>query len=102
MEYAEDAPVGAAMVEARGQIVKKKLKADHPLAVEFEYVLWVPKDYAPDRTWRLIVSLHGQSGNGGRVAPATVHPSPSTARPRIPAVRPISRDGRLSCGRMRV
>jgi predicted esterase len=51
-------------VEARGQIVKKKLKADHPLGPEFEYVLWVPKDYAPDRTWRLIVSLHGQGGNG--------------------------------------
>lgn len=51
-------------VEARGQIVKKKLKADHPAGPEFEYVLWVPKDYAPDRAWRLIISLHGQSGNG--------------------------------------
>src|SRR6185436_1528174 len=51
-------------VEARGQIVKKKLKAEHALGVEFEYVLWVPKDYAPDKTWRLIISLHGQSGNG--------------------------------------
>jgi pimeloyl-ACP methyl ester carboxylesterase len=51
-------------VEARGQLVKKKLKAEHPLAVEFEYVLWVPKDYAPERSWRLIVSLHGQNGNG--------------------------------------
>src|SRR5438552_10419917 len=51
-------------VDARGQIVKKKLKADHPFAVEFEYVLWVPQDYAPDRAWRLIVSLHGQGGNG--------------------------------------
>jgi pimeloyl-ACP methyl ester carboxylesterase len=57
-------PPKRASVEARGQIVKKKLKADHPLAVEFEYVLWVPKDYAPDKTWRLIISLHGQSGNG--------------------------------------
>lgn len=51
-------------VEARGQIVKKKLKAEHPLGLEFEYVLWVPKDYEPGKTWRLIVSLHGQSGNG--------------------------------------
>ncbi len=51
-------------VEARGQIVKKKLKAEHPLAVEFEYVLWVPPDYAPDKAWRLIISLHGQNGNG--------------------------------------
>ncbi|MBI3858090.1 MAG: hypothetical protein HY293_20610 [Planctomycetes bacterium] len=57
-------PPQRASVEARGQIVKKKLKADHPLAVEFEYVLWVPKDYEPGRTWRLIISLHGQSGNG--------------------------------------
>ena len=51
-------------VETCGQVVKKTLKAEHPLAVEFEYVLWVPKDYTPERTWRLIVSLHGQSGNG--------------------------------------
>jgi pimeloyl-ACP methyl ester carboxylesterase len=57
-------PPKRAPVEARGQIVKKKLKADHALGVEFEYVLWVPAEYAPDRTWRLIVSLHGQSGNG--------------------------------------
>jgi predicted peptidase len=58
------APPKRASVEARGQIVKKKLKADHPLGVEFEYVLWVPKDYQPEKTWRLIVSLHGQSGTG--------------------------------------
>ncbi|HVE42599.1 MAG TPA: hypothetical protein VNM14_22155 [Planctomycetota bacterium] len=58
------APPKRPPVEARGQVVKKKLKAEHPLAVEFEYVLWVPKDYAPEKTWRLIVSLHGQSGNG--------------------------------------
>jgi pimeloyl-ACP methyl ester carboxylesterase len=51
-------------VEARGQIVKKKLKADHAQAIEFEYVLWVPADYTPEKTWRLIVSLHGQNGNG--------------------------------------
>jgi pimeloyl-ACP methyl ester carboxylesterase len=51
-------------VDARGQIVKKKLKADHVLGVEFEYVLWVPKDYSPNQPWRLIVSLHGQNGNG--------------------------------------
>lgn len=57
-------PPKRASVEARGQIVKKKLKADHPLGVEFEYVLWVPKDYEPEKTWRLIVSLHGQSGTG--------------------------------------
>jgi len=57
-------PPKRASIEARGQIVKKKLKADHPLAVEFEYVLWVPKDYEPEKSWRLIVSLHGQGGNG--------------------------------------
>jgi predicted peptidase len=51
-------------VEARGQVVKKKLKVDHAQAVEFEYVLWVPAEYAPEKTWRLIVSLHGQNGNG--------------------------------------
>lgn len=51
-------------VEARGQIVKRKLKTDHPLAVEFEYVLWIPSDYSPEKSWRLIVSLHGQSGSG--------------------------------------
>jgi len=49
---------------ARGQIVRKRLKAEHPLGVEFEYVLWVPRDYSPEKRWRLIVSLHGQSGNG--------------------------------------
>src|SRR5436190_17748056 len=47
-------PPKRASVEARGQIVKKKLKADHPLAVEFEVVLWVPKDYEPEKSWRLI------------------------------------------------
>jgi len=57
-------PPKRASVEARGQIVKKKLKVDHPQGVEFEYVLWVPKDYEPEKSWRLIVSLHGQSGNG--------------------------------------
>ena len=51
-------------VESRGQLVKKTLKADHPLAVEFEVVLWIPREYTPERTWRLIVSLHGQNGNG--------------------------------------
>ena len=50
--------------EATGLIVRRKLKAQHPLEIEFEYALWVPKDYAPGKTWRLIVSLHGQSGNG--------------------------------------
>jgi dienelactone hydrolase len=44
--------------------VKKRLKADHPLAVEFDVDLWVPKGYTPARTWRLLVSLHGQGGNG--------------------------------------
>jgi pimeloyl-ACP methyl ester carboxylesterase len=57
-------PPARPAVDSRGQIVKKRLKADHPLAVEFEYVLWVPKDYDPAGSWRLIVSLHGQSGNG--------------------------------------
>jgi len=51
-------------VDAKGQIVKKRIKNQHPLGTEFEYVLWVPADYTPDKTWRLIVSLHGQSGNG--------------------------------------
>ncbi|HYF00312.1 MAG TPA: hypothetical protein VEJ18_15425, partial [Planctomycetota bacterium] len=51
-------------VETRGQVVRKKLVADHELAVPFEYALYVPSEYAPEKTWRLIVSLHGQSGNG--------------------------------------
>jgi len=45
-------------------LVRKRLKADHPLAVEFEYVLLVPAAYAPERPWRLLVDLHGQSGTG--------------------------------------
>src|SRR5262245_40721598 len=57
-------PPRRAPVETRGQIVKKKLKTDHVQAIEFEYVLWVPAEYAPEKTWRLIVSLHGQNGNG--------------------------------------
>ncbi len=48
----------------KGQVVRKRLKAEHPLAVEFEYVLWVPADYDPARRHRLIVSLHGQNGTG--------------------------------------
>jgi len=51
-------------VDTAGTIVKRKLKAQHPKGVEFEYVLWVPKDYDPSKTWRLIISLHGQGGNG--------------------------------------
>jgi poly(3-hydroxybutyrate) depolymerase len=50
--------------EATGQIVRKRIHNQHPLGAEFEYVLWVPRDYAPDRTWRLIISLHGQNGTG--------------------------------------
>lgn len=48
----------------RGQLITRKLKTQHPLGVEFEYVLWVPAEYVPDRTWRMIVSLHGQHGTG--------------------------------------
>jgi dienelactone hydrolase len=50
--------------ETTGQIVRKKIRNQHPLGVEFEYVLWVPKDYTPDKAWRLIISLHGQNGTG--------------------------------------
>ncbi len=50
--------------EARGQVVRKPLVADHPLQVPFEYALWVPAAYTPEKTWRMIVTLHGQSGNG--------------------------------------
>ncbi len=57
-------PPKRAPVEAKGQIVKKKIKNQHPLGADFEIVLWVPQDYSPDKTWRLIVSLHGQNGNG--------------------------------------
>jgi hypothetical protein len=64
VEAALRTPPKRGPVEARGQIVKKKIKNRHALGVEFEYVLWVPKDYDPDKTWRLIISLHGQSGNG--------------------------------------
>jgi pimeloyl-ACP methyl ester carboxylesterase len=48
----------------KGQIVRKRLAAEHPLAVEFEYVLWVPADCDPAKRYRLIVSLHGQNGTG--------------------------------------
>jgi dienelactone hydrolase len=48
----------------RGQVVRKRLKAEHSLAVEFEYVLLVPAAYAPDRAWRLLIDLHGQTGTG--------------------------------------
>jgi predicted esterase len=49
---------------ATGQLVRKKIKNQHPLGVEFEYVLWVPREYSADKTWRLILSLHGQGGSG--------------------------------------
>jgi dienelactone hydrolase len=64
VEAALRAPPKRAPVETRGQVVKKRLKNQHPLGGEFDYVLWVPAEYAPDKTWRLIVSLHGQSGTG--------------------------------------
>ena len=48
----------------KGQVVRKRLKAEHPLAVEYEYVLSVPAAYAPDRPWRILVDLHGQTGTG--------------------------------------
>src|ERR1043166_7964897 len=50
--------------ESTGQVVQRKLKAQHPQSVEFEYALWIPKDYAPTKLWRLLISLHGQGGNG--------------------------------------
>jgi dienelactone hydrolase len=50
--------------EATGQIVRKKIRNQHPLGTDFEIVLWVPRDYTPERTWRIIVSLHGQNGSG--------------------------------------
>jgi dienelactone hydrolase len=64
VETALRIPPKRAPVEAKGQIVKKTIKNQHALGVDFETVLWVPQDYSPDKTWRLIVSLHGQSGNG--------------------------------------
>lgn len=48
-----------------GEIVRRKLKAAHPLGGEFEIHLWVPKAYTPEKRWRLLVSLHGSGGNGG-------------------------------------
>jgi len=64
VEAALRKPPTRAPVDAKGQIVKKRIKNRHSLGGDFDYVLWVPKDYEPDRTWRLIVSLHGQNGNG--------------------------------------
>src|SRR5258708_17480739 len=64
VETALRLPPKRAPVESTGQIVKKKIRNQHALGVDFDYVLWVPKKYAPDKTWRLIISLHGQSGNG--------------------------------------
>jgi dienelactone hydrolase len=48
----------------RGPVVRKRLKAEHPLAIEYEYVLLVPSAYSPERGWRLLVDLHGQTGTG--------------------------------------
>ncbi len=48
----------------KGQVVRKRLKADHPQGVEFEYHCWVPGSYTPEKKWRLLISLHGQNGNG--------------------------------------
>ncbi|HZE98750.1 MAG TPA: hypothetical protein VE981_17185 [Planctomycetota bacterium] len=64
VETALRTPPKRAPVDAKGQIVRKRIKNQHALGVEFEYVLWVPQDYSPDKACRLIVSLHGQSGNG--------------------------------------
>jgi hypothetical protein len=50
--------------DGTGQVIRKKIKANHEKGGEFEYALWVPKDYLPDKAWRLIISLHGQNGNG--------------------------------------
>lgn len=51
-------------VEERGTLVRRTLKADHPAGGEFKTVLWVPADYTPERSWRLLVDLHGQNGTG--------------------------------------
>jgi dienelactone hydrolase len=48
----------------RGPVVRKRLKAEHPAAVEFEYVLLVPAAYSPEKAWRLLIDLHGQTGTG--------------------------------------
>jgi len=50
--------------EGTGQVVRRKVKANHEKGGEFEYVLWVPKDYRPESPCRLVISLHGQNGNG--------------------------------------
>jgi pimeloyl-ACP methyl ester carboxylesterase len=52
---------------AQGQVVRKRLKADHPAGGDFEYVLWVPKSYDPSKKWRLWITLHGQNGNGDQM-----------------------------------
>jgi len=57
-------PAKRGPAEISGQIVRRKIKANHEKGAEFEYVLWVPTEYRPDKPWRLIVSLHGQNGNG--------------------------------------
>jgi predicted esterase len=49
---------------ARGQVVKKRLKADHALGPDFDTFLYVPREYDPQKRSRLIISLHGQSGTG--------------------------------------
>ena len=47
-----------------GRVIRKKMKAAHPAGGPFEYVLWVPKSYTPDKQWRLIINLHGSGGTG--------------------------------------
>jgi len=51
-------------VTSMGQTIPIRLKNQHPLGGEFEYVVYVPLEYDPRRTWRLLISLHGQNGNG--------------------------------------
>jgi pimeloyl-ACP methyl ester carboxylesterase len=48
----------------RGQVVRRTLKADHPLGPEFDTFLFVPREYDSRKRSRLIISLHGQSGSG--------------------------------------
>jgi predicted esterase len=58
-------PPPRAPAPTTGQIVRRKIPNLQAQGAEFEFVLWVPRNYTPDKTWRLILSLHGQGGNGG-------------------------------------
>ena len=46
-----------------GVVVKRTLKTDYG-EKEFESVVYIPRNYSPEKRYRLLVALHGTGGNG--------------------------------------